>query len=141
MTNSENEKYTYKPTTAYWKIDLLLSNKKKVYVIQGGQGAGKTISILMHIIELARLRPKTEISIVSKELSKMKKGVVRDAKKILQDWNIPFNYNGQECIIKFSNSSYIEFLGLDQQDVGKGLRRDIVFGNEANKFIFLNGTK
>lgn len=134
MTNSENEKYTYKPTTAYWKIDLLLSNKKKVYVIQGGQGAGKTISILMHIIELARLRPKTEISIVSKELSKMKKGVVRDAKKILQDWNIPFNYNGQECIIKFSNSSYIEFLGLDQQDVGKGLRRDIVFGNEANKF-------
>jgi len=130
----QNNDFVYKPTTAFWKLDLLFRNNKKIYIVQGGQGAGKTISILMHLIEVARLREKTEISIVSGELSKMKKGVLRDAKKILQDWKIPFNFNGQECIIKFNNGSYIEFMGLDQQDVGKGLRRDIVFGNEANKF-------
>jgi len=126
----------YKETTAYWKIDLLLRNNKKSFVIQGGQGAGKTISILMLLIRTASLRPKTEISIVSKELSKMKKGVVRDFKKILQDWGM-YNkngWNGQEAIYRFTNQSYIEFIGLDQADVGKGLRRDIVFGNEANKF-------
>ena len=64
----------------------------------------------------------------------MKKGVVRDFKKIAKDWNLNYVWNGQECIARFSNGSYIEFLGLDQADVGKGLRRDIVFGNEANKF-------
>lgn len=129
-----NNERLYKETTAYWKIDLLFRNKQSTYVIQGGQGAGKTISILMHLIRTAVLRPKTEISIVSGELSKMKKGVVRDLKKILQDWKLSYIFNGSECIARFSNESYIEFLGLDQSDVGKGLRRDIVFGNEANKF-------
>lgn len=129
----ENER-VYKETTAFWKLDILFRNNQKCYVIQGGQGAGKTISILMYLIRTATLRDKTEISIVSGELSKMKKGVVRDLKKILGDWKINYNWNGQECIAKFSNGSYIEFLGLDQEDVGKGLRRDIVFGNEANKF-------
>lgn len=47
MTNSE---FTYKPTTALYKIKNLLRNKK-TFVIQGGQGAGKTISILMIIID------------------------------------------------------------------------------------------
>jgi len=133
MTNSE---FTYKPTTALYKIKNLLRNKEKTFVIQGGQGAGKTISILMIIIDYCYRNEKKEVSIISDELAKMKRTVVLDFQKIMRDWNM-FNsigtWNKSESKYYFDNGSFIEFLGLDLHDVGKGMRRDIVYTNEANK--------
>ena len=34
---------------------------------------------------------------------------------------------------EYSNGSYIDFLGADVTDVGKGFRRDILYINEADK--------
>ena len=133
MTNSE---FTYKPTTALYKIKNLLRNNEKTFVIQGGQGAGKTISILMIIIDYCYRNEKKEVSIISDELAKMKRTVVLDFQKIMRDWNM-FNsigtWNKSESKYYFDNGSFIEFLGLDLHDVGKGMRRDIVYTNEANK--------
>ena len=132
MTSSN---FKYKTTTALYKIKKLLRNKNNTYVIQGGQGAGKTISILMIIIDYAVRNKDKEISIVSAELSKMKKTIIRDFLKILKDWNF-YNYgvwNKTDYIFKFKNGTYIEFIGLDKHDVGKGMRRDIIYNNEANK--------
>ena len=133
MINSE---FTYKPTTALYKIKNLLKNKQKTFVIQGGQGAGKTISILMILIDFAYRNDKKEVSIISDELAKMKRTVVNDFLKIMKDWNM-YNsvgtWNKSESKYYFDNGSFIEFLGLDLHDVGKGMRRDIVYTNEANK--------
>lgn len=133
MTNSE---FTYKPTTALYKIKSLLKNKEKTFVIQGGQGAGKTISILMLLIDYCDRNDKREVSVISDELAKMKRTVVNDFLKIMKDWNM-YNsvgtWNKSESKYYFDNGSYIEFLGLDLHDVGKGMRRDIVYTNEANK--------
>jgi phage terminase large subunit len=133
MTNSE---FTYKPTTALYKIKNLLRNNEKTFVIQGGQGAGKTISILMILIDYCYRNEKKEVSIISDELAKMKRTVVLDFQKIMRDWNM-FNsigtWNKSESKYYFDNGSFIEFLGLDLHDVGKGMRRDIVYTNEANK--------
>lgn len=127
--------FKYKPTTALYKIKTLLKFISRVYVIQGGQGAGKTISILMLIIDLAYRSDAKKISIVSDELSKMKRTVVRDFLNILKDWNLYElgTWNKSENIFTFSNGSFVEFLGLDMHDVGKGMRRDLVYFNEANK--------
>lgn len=47
-------------------------------------------------------------------------------------WN-PRSFNKTESIYHFDNGSFIEFLGLDKADVGKGFRRDIVYFNEVNR--------
>lgn len=127
--------FKFKPTTALYKIKALLRNVSRVFVISGGQGAGKTISILMLIIDYAHRNDKKKISIISAELSKMKKTVIKDFLDIMQDWNMMQygRWNISENTFTFKNGTFIEFLGLDTHDVGKGMRRDLVYFNEANK--------
>ena len=131
----QKNSFKYKPTTALYKIKALLKNISRVFVVQGGQGAGKTISVLMLIIDYTYRNEGKKISVVSDELSKMKRTVVRDFLNILKDWNIyeRGTWNKTENIFTLHNGSFIEFLGLDMHDVGKGMRRDLVYFNEANK--------
>lgn len=121
-------------TTAANKIDQLT---KPVRVLQGGQGASKTFTVLLKIVDQCITRKETEVSIFQYELSKMKRTVIRDFIKIMKwtnnwkesEWNISSStYN-------FRNGSYIEFVGLSDSEIGKGFRRDIAYFNEANKGI------
>ena len=66
----------------------------------------------------------------------MKRTVIRDYKKICKDWGIINNedeFNRSESKHEYPNGSYIDFLGADVTDVGKGFRRDILYINEADK--------
>lgn len=124
------------PTTALRKIAGL---KKKIWGVQGGQGAGKTYSILLLLINHASSQPGKEIYIASAELSKMRITVIKDFVNIINNLNLKVNITGTSngspiCI--FPNKSFIQFIGLDKEDIGKGLRSDIVFLNEANKSKF-----
>lgn len=128
-------KYNY--TKAYFKIkELILNNPNEtVFVIRGGQGASKTISIVQLIIQ-SLLTSEKEAAILSSELSKMKRTVVRDYKKICKDWGVIVDddgWNKSECKHEYFNGSYLDFLGADVNDVGKGFRRDILYINEADK--------
>jgi phage terminase large subunit len=127
----------YKYSKAYYKIlSLILDNpNEKVFVIRGGQGASKTISIIELIIQSLCASEK-EATILSSELSKMKRTVIRDYKKICKDWGIIQNedeFNRSESKHEYRNGSYLDFLGADVTDVGKGFRRDILYINEADK--------
>jgi phage terminase large subunit len=127
----------YKYSKAYFKIlDLIVSNPKEtVFVIRGGQGASKTISILQLLIQ-SLLSSEKEVSVLSSELSKMKRTVVRDYKKICKDWGVfksEHDFNKSESKHEYPNGSYLDFLGADVNDVGKGFRRDILYINEADK--------
>ena len=127
----------YKYTKAYFKVlDLIKSNpEENVFVVRGGQGAGKTVSIIQLIIQSLCSSPK-EATILSSELSKMKRTVIRDYKKICKDWGVLANeldYNKSESKHEYQNGSYLDFLGADVNDVGKGFRRDILYINEADK--------
>lgn len=127
----------FKYTKAYFKIlDLIMSNPNEdVFVIRGGQGASKTISILQTIIQ-SLLSSTKEATVLSSELSKMKRTVVRDYKKICVDWGVfkqQTDFNKAECKHEYPNDSYLDFLGADVNDVGKGFRRDILYINEADK--------
>jgi len=127
----------YKFTRAYCKILNLISSNptEDVFVIRGGQGASKTISILQLIIQ-SLLSSEKEASVLSSELSKMKRTVVRDYKKICKDWGVfktEHDYNKAESKHEYFTGSYLDFLGADVNDVGKGFRRDILYINEADK--------
>lgn len=118
-------------TTALRKIAAL---KKPIRVIQGGQGASKTFSILTLICNHASSKPNREILILSAELTKMRLTVIKDFIKIMRLFGI---YDESRHIAgtlyRFPNGSFIKFIGLDKSDVGKGLRSDVAYFNEVNK--------
>jgi len=123
-----------KATTALRKISAL---KKRIWGIQGGQGAGKTYSILQLLINHASNNPNKEIFIASNELSKMRITVIKDFLNIMKSFNLYENERFTDgTLYRFKNGSFIKFIGLDKVDIGKGLRSDIVFVNEANKVKF-----
>lgn len=118
-------------TTALRKIARL---KKRIWVVQGGQGAGKTFAILLLLLNHAVSKPDREIIIASAELSKMRITVIKDFLKILRELGTV--YNSADTLFRFPNGSFIKFIGLDKEDIGKGLRSHVVFINEANKINF-----
>lgn len=127
----------YKYTRAYFKILKLIKDNpsENVFVIRGGQGASKTVSILELIIQ-SLLSSEKEATVLSSELSKMKRTVIRDYKKICKDWGViqrEEDFNKSESKHEYPNDSYLDFLGADVIDVGKGFRRDILYINEADK--------
>lgn len=121
-------------TTSLRKICGL---KKRIRVIRGGQGAGKTISILIILINHASGNANKEILIISEELTKMRLTVIKDFVKVMQLSGL---YEEQRflagTLYRFKNGSFIKFIGLDKEDIGKGLRCDIAFFNEVNKINF-----
>lgn len=122
----------YQPTTALRKIASL---KKPTRVIQGGQGAGKTIGILIILINHALHNKDRKITIIQAELSKLKKTALMDFINIMKGYGLfqRHRWNKSESIYSFHNGSFIEFIGLDKADIGKGFRRDVIYFNELNR--------
>lgn len=115
--------------------------RKRIWCIQGGQGAGKTYSILILILNTALKNSNREIYIASAELSKMRTTVIKDFVKVIQSFGVweEVNFTGRDHgtpLCRFKNGSFVHFLGLDKEDIGKGLRSDIMYINEANKTNF-----
>lgn len=122
------------PTTALRKIAGL---RKKNRVIQGGQGAGKTISILILLINHASGNAGKEIIIGSAELTKMRLTVIKDFIKVMKSFGIYHESNFiAGTLYRFPNGSFIKFVGLDKEDIGKGFRGDVFYLNEADKVPF-----
>lgn len=123
-----------KATTALKKISSL---KNRIWGLQGGQGAGKTYSVLQILINHAYANDGKEIFVASNELSKMKITVIKDFVNIMKSFNIFNRANWVDgTLYRFDNGSFIKFIGLDKEDIGKGLRSDVIFVNEANKVKF-----
>ena len=123
-----------KVTTALRKI---VGTVAKIVGVQGGQGAAKTFSIIMVLVDYALTNSDVRVVVTSEELSKMKKTVIRDFKKIMKlsgKWNEDRFTSGAEY--SFANGSSFEFIGLDKADIGKGFRGDVLYCNEGNKVGF-----
>jgi phage terminase large subunit len=101
---------------------------------EGGSRSSKSYSVVQLLIHIAINKPNTRISMVSHSLPHIKRGVYRDFKNIMEQWNIwdekDFRYT--DFIYTFKNGSYIELFGLEDPDKAKGPARDILFVNEAN---------
>lgn len=122
----------FSPTTSLKKIAALT---KKIRAVQGGTSASKTISILMYLIHRAQTdETPTLTSVVSESLPHLKRGALRDFKKILQEHNYWKDNNWRESdkVYTFETGSQIEFFSVDQPDKLRGGRRDRLFINECN---------
>ncbi|SRR6266446_395040 len=125
----------YRVTTALHKIRAL---KKRIRIIQGGSSAGKTIAILLILIDLAQKQSGKTISVVSETVPHLKRGAIRDFLSIMEEHSYydDNRWNKTDYIYEFETGSKIEFFSADSPDKVRGPRRDILFINEANNISF-----
>ena len=119
-------------------INKILKLTKRIKAIQGGTSAGKTYGILPILIDKALKKKGLEISVVAESVPHLKRGVIKDFKKILEStkrWNRE-QWHSTDSRYTFSNGSYIEFFSADDNSKLRGARRDILYINEANNVSF-----
>jgi phage terminase large subunit len=120
-------------TTALARIRSL---RRRIRIIQGGASAGKTIAILLILIDYAQRHPGCLISVVSATSPHLRRGAMRDFVKILRELDdyIEIEWNRTNSIYSFDRygGGQIEFIAIDEYGKARGPRRDVLFVNEAN---------
>ena len=116
--------------------DAYLSGARLI-IEQGGTRSGKTYKILQLLVIIANSKPNQIISVISHSMPHLKKGAIRDFKKIIADFNLSWRkYHGTDNIYTFSNGSIIEFFSADDDQKVKGPARDILFVNECDRLKY-----
>ena len=125
----------YIKTTA---LDKILKMKSRLRIVQGGSSAGKTIALLLILIDVAQSSKGKLISVVSETIPHLKRGAIRDFLNIMQAHNYykDKNWNKTDYVYEFETGSKIEFFSADSHDKVRGPRRDILFINECNNISY-----
>ena len=117
-------------------LDAYQSGKYTIISNYGGTRSGKTFSTLqlLYLILCSPNHKDLMISVVSRTVPHLKRGVMRDFEHIM-DLNGRAGYvdvNKTDMVYTFQNHNKIEFFSAD--NVGKlhGSKRDILFVNECN---------
>lgn len=119
-------------------INKILNLTKFVKGVQGGTSAGKTYAILPILIDIAAKRELSEISVVAESIPHLKRGAMKDFKKIMIStgrW-VDSRWNASDFKYTFANRSTIEFFSADNDSKLRGARRDYLYMNEANNMTF-----
>jgi len=124
-------------------INKILKLTKFIKGIQGGSSAGKTYGILPIEIDYAIKHAGTETSIVSESIPHLKRGAIRDFKKIMMSTNrwVDEHWNATDFKYTFANNSFIEFFSADNASKLRGARRDRLYINECNNIDFNSFTE
>lgn len=128
----------YETTECFAKLVESINRGNSTVIMRGGQGSGKTTSILMYYALLAASkRNNLEISIVSDTLPNLKKGPIKEFEKILKDMGLYLKFTRNKQDNKYTiGSNYIEFFSVDSDASALGARRTHLYVNEANKIDF-----
>src|SRR3990167_2726765 len=116
-------------------VEKIINLEKRIRIVSGGTAAGKTIGILLYLIDLAQSDEKpTLTSIVSESFPHLKRGVMRDFLNIMEECRRfkDERWNKTDYIYTFGTGSKIEFFSADQPGKVRGPRRQRLFLNEAN---------
>ncbi len=122
-------------TTTYWKIREM---KKRIKLLQGGQGAGKNIGMAVILLERAEEEEifKDTITIMTDTYENLKDGAISDFEFVFKEWNLDFYdyYNKQDKTCTwFGTKIQFRYLADTKPNKGKGPRRGILYINEGNR--------
>ena len=76
-------------------LQKLRKLKNRIKIIRGGSSAGKTIAILLILIDYAIRNKGSEISVVSESVPHLRRGALKDFLNILKALN---RYDGESTI-------------------------------------------
>jgi phage terminase large subunit len=110
------------------------NSKAKIQLHQGSARSGKSYSIIQFLIVKA-LEEKKLISIVRKTFPALRTSALRDFRDIMKELGLwdEEKYMATEKVYTFDNDSQIEFFSTDSAEKLKGLKRDILWVDEANE--------
>ena len=119
-------------------LNKLLKLDKRIKVVKGGTSAGKTICILLILIDYAIRNEGREISVVSESVPHLKRGAFKDFCQLLKGIGRYKDTQLNKSALKytFTNGSYIEFFSTDNPDKLRGARRTDLYINECNNVPF-----
>lgn len=119
-------------------INKILQLKKFIRGVQGGTSAGKTFAILPILIDMCAKNPSLEVSVVAESIPHLKRGAMKDFKKIMITTNryVDSRWNASDFKYNFANGSQIEFFSADNDAKLRGARRDVLYMNECNNQTF-----
>jgi phage terminase large subunit len=119
-------------------INKILRLNKFVRGVQGGTSAGKTFAILPILIDMCAKNPSLEVSVVAESIPHLKRGAMKDFKKIMINTNryVDSRWNASDFKYNFANGSQIEFFSADNDAKLRGARRDVLYMNECNNMTF-----
>ena len=125
----------FQQTKALYQI---LKLNKRIRAVCGGTSAGKTIGILLYLIDKAQIAKGKTISVVSESFPHLKRGAIREFLAIMKEHHYykDDKWNKTDYIYTFETGSVIEFFSADQPSKVRGPRRDILFINEANNIPY-----
>ena len=125
-----------KATLVYEKLANAWLAKKRHIWVEGGTAASKTFSVIQLLI-LINGNAKSQLltSCVSESMPHIKRGCLRDFRKIMGDGFSESRFNKTDFIYSFDKAK-LEFFSADQPDKLRGARRDILFCNELNNFSY-----
>lgn len=126
-------------TTTYHKIRELERKKDiSVYLLQGGQGAGKNGGMALRLLERAEEGNifRNTITIMTDTYDNLKDGAISDFEFVFKEWNLDFYdyYNKVNKVCTwFGVKIQFRYLDDNKPDKGKGSRRGILYINEGNR--------
>jgi len=117
-------------TTALKKIAAC---NKKIVIVQGGARAGKTMAILMLMIDYLVQHSERKGAVFSFSYPHLKRGAITDSLKIIKEIGQykNFAYNKTDKTYVFENGSQLQFITADNIQNVQGVQYDITFANEA----------
>jgi len=108
------------------------------YIVhEGGTRSGKTHSILTSLYHITNSRPSIT-SVVSETFPHLRKGAIRDYKRILQSqkmWDEKL-WNKTDSVHTIAEDRLLEFFSADNSDKVHGPERDFLFLNEAQNISY-----
>lgn len=115
-------------------LDKLQELDQRVRIIKGGSSAGKTICILLILIDYAIKNEGEVISVVTGTVPALRRGAYKDFIQLLKGLNRYKESQHNKSLMRytFTNGSYIEMFSTDDSSKLRGARRDVLFVNEAN---------
>lgn len=121
----------YSITSTLEKIQALTA---RIWVVQGGTSAGKTIAILWFVLNWAIEHPGKICTVVSDTFPNLRTGAMRDFLDICRETNVleACTWNKTNSTLYLPNDSLIEFYSVDTMGA-HGARRDLLYVNEANR--------
>lgn len=124
----------YSVTTGLERIQSL---EKRISVVQGGTSAGKTIAILLDVLDWNLTNSGKISTVVTDSFPNLRTGAMRDFLDICRETNVleMANWNKTNSTLYLPNQSMIEFYSVDTMGA-HGARRDLLYVNEANRITW-----
>lgn len=115
-------------------LEKIQEMSERISVIQGGTSAGKTIAILLDILEWSIENDGKISTVVSDTFPNLRTGAMRDFLDICRETNVieASTWNKTNSTLYLPNNSLIEFYSVDTMGA-HGARRDLLYVNEANR--------